>query len=78
MTVLFRCRIKKPLLDKAGRVAGKLGTTTPEMVRMFLAQIARTGKAPLDLNTNQEESATEPWELRAATLESFYDKSKTW
>jgi antitoxin component of RelBE/YafQ-DinJ toxin-antitoxin module len=77
MTVLFRCRIEKPLLKKADRVAQKLGTSTPEMVRMFVAQMARTGKVPLALDVN-DDPVTTPWEQRAATLESFYDKSKTW
>jgi antitoxin component of RelBE/YafQ-DinJ toxin-antitoxin module len=77
MTVLFRCRIEKPLLKKADRIAQKLGTSTPEMVRMFVAQMARTGKVPLDLDANDDPVAG-PWKQRAATLEAFYDKSKTW
>ena len=77
MTVLFRCRIKKPLLKKADRIAQKLGTSTPEMVRMFVAQMARTGRVPLDLDASDEPIAG-PWKERAATLESFYDKSKAW
>jgi antitoxin component of RelBE/YafQ-DinJ toxin-antitoxin module len=76
MTVLFRCRIEKPLLKKADRIAQKLGTSTPEMVRMFVTQMARTGKVPLNLDAN--DSVAGPWEQRAATLESFYDKSKAW
>ena len=78
MTVLFRCRIDKPLLDRANRVAKRLGTSTPEMVRMFVTQVARTGKVPLHLNANQDDSVAGPWEQRAATLEGFYDQSKTW
>jgi antitoxin component of RelBE/YafQ-DinJ toxin-antitoxin module len=51
MTVLFRCRIEKPLLDKANRVTDRLGTSTAEMVRIFVTQIARSGKVPLKLQT---------------------------
>jgi antitoxin component of RelBE/YafQ-DinJ toxin-antitoxin module len=51
MTVLFRCRIEKPLLDKANKVTRQLGTSTAEMIRIFVAQIARTGKVPLKLQT---------------------------
>ena len=40
--MLFRCRIEKPLLDKANRVTTQLGTFTAEMFRIFVAQIART------------------------------------
>ena len=80
MSVLFRCRIEKPLLARADRVAKRLGTSTAEMVRIFVTQIARTGKVPLKLDPNggAEESIAGAWEKRAATLESFYDKSKTW
>jgi antitoxin component of RelBE/YafQ-DinJ toxin-antitoxin module len=55
MTVLFRCRIEKPLLDKANRVTSRLGTSTAEMFRIFVAQIARTGKVPLTLAPQSEE-----------------------
>jgi antitoxin component of RelBE/YafQ-DinJ toxin-antitoxin module len=78
MTVLFRCRIEEPLLKKADRVARQLGTSTPEMVRMFVAQIARTGAVPLSLSAENGRDIVEPWETRAARLESFYDSSKTW
>jgi len=47
--VLFRCRIQKPLLEKANRVTNRLGTSTAEMFRIFVTQIARTGKVPLSL-----------------------------
>src|SRR6266567_7155082 len=80
MIVLFRCRVKKPLLDKANKVTRDLGTSTPEMVRIFLTQIAKTGKVPLKLDPEPgtEDPIAGPLEYRAALLESFYDKSKTW
>jgi antitoxin component of RelBE/YafQ-DinJ toxin-antitoxin module len=78
MTVLFRCRIEKPPLDKANRVTRRLGTSTSEMVRIFVTQVARSGKVPPKLDAGQDEAIAGAWEQRAATLESFYDKSKTW
>jgi addiction module RelB/DinJ family antitoxin len=80
MSVLFRCRVNESTLKKADRVTKKLGTSMPEMVRIFVAEIARTGKVPLSLGKNEGENAdiVEPWDKRAATLESFYDKSKAW
>ena len=79
MTVLFRCRVRKPLLDRANQVTKKLGTSTPEMVRIFLTQIAATGKVPLKLDPKGEsDSLAGPTAYRAALLESFYDKSKAW
>ena len=76
--MLFRCRIKKPVLDKANRVTKRLGTSTSEMVRIFVTQMATTGKVPLNLDAGADEAIAGPWEQRAATLESFYGKSKAW
>jgi antitoxin component of RelBE/YafQ-DinJ toxin-antitoxin module len=78
MTVLFRCRIEKPLLDKANRVTKRLGTSTSEMVRNFVTQIARIGQVPLKLDAGQDDAIAGVWEQRATTLESFYDQSKAW
>ncbi len=78
MTVLFRCRVEKPLLEKVNRVTRDLGTSTPEMFRIFIKEIARTGKVPVSLTVAGEDGIAGPWEQRAATLESFYDKSKAW
>ena len=52
MTVLFRCRVEKPLLTKANAVTKSLGTSTAEMFRVFVAEIARTGKVPVNLQTS--------------------------
>jgi hypothetical protein len=35
MTVLFRCRIEKLLLDEANKLTRQLGTSTAEMIRIF-------------------------------------------
>ena len=74
--MLLRCRIEKDLLERADRVTQRLGSSTHEMIRIFIAQIAHTGKVPLQLSA--EEDALSPWEQRAATLEGFYDPAKTW
>jgi addiction module RelB/DinJ family antitoxin len=78
MTVLLRCRVKKNLLVKANKVSDRLGTTTPEIIRLFLAEVVRTGKVPISLNKEAVDSITCPWAQRAATLGSFYDPIKTW
>jgi antitoxin component of RelBE/YafQ-DinJ toxin-antitoxin module len=78
MTVLFRCRIDKRLLNRANEVTRTLGTSTPEMFRIFVSEIARTGKVPVTLGARAEESLAGSWERRAATLESFYDHAKAW
>jgi addiction module RelB/DinJ family antitoxin len=78
MTVLLRCRVDKEVLKKADRVTERLGTSTPEMIRMFLAEIAQTGKVPLRLSAQPEEPSAGPWKQRASVLESFYDPAKIW
>jgi antitoxin component of RelBE/YafQ-DinJ toxin-antitoxin module len=50
MTVLFRCRVDPKLLKRAEKVTEQLGTSIPETVRMFVAEIARTGSVPLSLS----------------------------
>jgi antitoxin component of RelBE/YafQ-DinJ toxin-antitoxin module len=70
--------VKKDLLVKANRVTDRLGTSTPEIIRIFLAEIARTGEVPVTLNTEADDRIAGPWAQRAATLESFYDPTKTW
>lgn len=78
MTVLFRCRVEKPLLKKANSVTQRLGTDTGEVFRIFLAEIARTGRVPVHLTLEQDGDPGSSWEKRAETLESFYDESKAW
>jgi len=78
MTVLFRCRVEKPLLKKVNSVTQRLGTDTGEVFRIFLTEIARTGKVPVRLELKPDETAVSPWEQRATALESFYDESKAW
>jgi antitoxin component of RelBE/YafQ-DinJ toxin-antitoxin module len=78
MTVLFRCRVDKPLLKKVNSVTQELGTDTAEVFRIFLAEIARTGRVPVRLALDQGGDIVSSWEQRAGTLESFYDESKAW
>ena len=53
MTVLFRCRVEKRLLAKANAVTKSLGTSTAEMFRVFIAEIARTGRVPVGLRVSE-------------------------
>ena len=53
--MLFRCRVEKPLLAKANAVTKSLGTSTAEMFRIFVAEIARTGKVPVNLKVTEED-----------------------
>lgn len=54
MSTVWRVRIDKSTLNKADRVTKRLGTSTQEMVRVFVTQIARTGKVPLKFDSDDE------------------------
>ena len=42
------------VLKKADRVTKRLGTSTQEMVRVFVTKIANSGKVPLKLDTDND------------------------
>jgi hypothetical protein len=46
------------------------------LIRVFLAEITRTGKVPVNLKTEADETIAGPRAQRAATSESFYDPTK--
>lgn len=77
MTVLFRCRVKKPLLDKADKVSRSLGTSTGEMVRIFLTEIARTGRVPLNLEVQPDADILPSKKQRDRIMRSL-DDTETW
>jgi len=76
MTVLFRCRVEKPLLTKANAVTKALGTSTAEMFRIFVSEIARTGKVPVQLSTAKEAPLLDA--QRRNTLWSQLDDTQSW
>jgi antitoxin component of RelBE/YafQ-DinJ toxin-antitoxin module len=76
MTVLFRCRVEKPLLAKANAVTKSLGTSTAEMVRIFVAEIARTGKVPVNLNASENEDLVDV--PRRNKIWSQLDDTQSW
>ena len=78
MSVLFRCRVDKALMEKVNSVTQRLGTDTGQVCRMFLEEIARTGRIPLTAPLERDKEIVSTWEQRAETLASFYDKSETW
>lgn len=54
MNTVWRVRIDEDVLNKADRVTKRLGTSTQEIVRVFITQIARTGKVPLNLDPDDD------------------------
>ena len=71
MTVLFRCRVEKHLLQKAEAVTQSLGTSTGEMVRVFLAEIARTGRVPVKLELERDADVLLPKKARSRIMRSL-------
>jgi antitoxin component of RelBE/YafQ-DinJ toxin-antitoxin module len=76
MTVLFRCRVQKPLLSKADAVTRKLGSSTAEMFRVFVAEIARTGRVPVSLNISEDDNLTD--RRRRNKIWSDLDDTQDW
>ncbi len=76
MTVLFRCRVEKPLLAKANAVTKSLGTSTAEMFRVFVAEIARTGKVPVNLKVSESDALVDV--PRRNKIWSQLDDAQSW
>lgn len=74
--MLFRCRVEKPLLAKANAVTKSLGTSTAEMVRIFVSEIARTGKVPVRLNTSKDDGLLDV--QRRNKIWNELDDTKSW
>ena len=74
--MLFRCRVEKPLLAKANAVTKSLGTSTAEMVRIFVTEIARTGKVPVRLDTSKDGNLLDV--QRRNKIWSELDDAKSW
>ena len=51
-TEVWRVRIDPEKLKRADDVSQRLGTSTQELVRMFVAEIADSGAVPLKLTVN--------------------------
>jgi len=76
MTVLFRCRVEKPLLAKANAVTKSLGTSTAEMFLIFVTEIARTGKVPVNLKTSGNDDLADV--QRRNKIWSELDDTQNW
>jgi antitoxin component of RelBE/YafQ-DinJ toxin-antitoxin module len=58
-------------------VAQELGTSLPEAVRIFVAQVARTGSVPLTLSTQSGPDVLVNKAARDRTMRSL-DDTETW
>jgi addiction module RelB/DinJ family antitoxin len=55
MTEMFRCRVEKDLLDEAHRISKEMGTSTSELVRIFLKAMVRAGQLPFTPKATTDE-----------------------
>jgi len=77
MSVLFRCRVDPKQLKRATKITSDLGTSLPEAVRIFVAQIARTGAIPVSLSTNPAKDVLINREARDELMRSL-DDAQAW
>jgi addiction module RelB/DinJ family antitoxin len=77
MTVLFRCRVDPKLLKRAAKVTEELGTSLPEAVRIFVAEVARTGSVPVSLSTRSASKVLINKSVRDKIMRSL-DDTETW
>ena len=69
---MFRCRVEKSLLKRAHQVAEEMGTSTSELVRIFLRAVAKTGQLPFTpKEDSQEDEALGPLNRRREMLDYF-------
>ena len=72
MTEMFRCRVEKALLKRAHEVAEEMGTSTSELVRIFLKALAKQGQLPFTpKEASQEDELLGPVGRRREMLEYF-------
>jgi addiction module RelB/DinJ family antitoxin len=74
MTEMFRCRVEKDLLDEAHRISKEMGTSTSELVRIFLKAMVKSGQLPFTPNaTNEEDEVLGPITRRREMLDYLHE-----
>jgi addiction module RelB/DinJ family antitoxin len=72
MTDMLRCRVDKTLLRRVHKVADEMGTSTSELVRIFLKAVAKTGQLPfVPREDSQEDEMLGPLGRRREMLDYF-------
>ena len=75
MTVIFRGRVDPRKLKKAEKVAEDLGTSVPELFRIFIAEVARTGSVPVSMAATEEPLFSKQ---RRNQIWASLDDTETW
>jgi addiction module RelB/DinJ family antitoxin len=74
MTETFRCRVDKSLLRSAKKVSAEMGTSTSELVRIFLKALVKNRQLPFALRAESEEDEMlGPISRRRAMLDTFHE-----
>ncbi len=74
MTVLLRCRVEERLKESADQITERMGTTTEEVVRMFLSALVQGRKMPfLPAAETEEDEMLGPVERRREMGEVFHE-----
>jgi addiction module RelB/DinJ family antitoxin len=74
MTEMFRCRVDKAVLKRVHRISEQMGTSTSELVRIFLKALAKTGQLPFTpRGESEEDEMLGPLERRREMLDYFHE-----
>ncbi len=71
---MFRCRVDKTILKRAHEISEQMGTSTSELVRIFLKAVVKTGQLPFTPKAEAEEDEMlGPIERRCEMLDYFHE-----
>ena len=71
---MFRCRVDKTILKRAHEISEQMGTSTSELVRIFLIAVVKTGQLSFTPKAEAEEDEMlGPIERRREMLDYFHE-----
>jgi addiction module RelB/DinJ family antitoxin len=74
MTGTFKCRVDKTLLKNADEVSEEMGTSTGELVRIFLKQLVKRRALPFTpKGESEEDEMLGPLSRRRAMSDLFHE-----
>ncbi len=71
---MFRCRVEKSLLQEAHKVSKQMGTSTAELVRMFMKALVKQRTLPfVPKAETEEDEMLGPIQRRRTMLDFLHD-----